>query len=377
MLADVSAAPSAPLGASAAEQFAAATQRLRQALAEVADDARGDRSMRITVAARTGRLGRRGDAWIEIETPDGELFFLRFGPRGAQTRVVDRAPGQVSAARSPGDSAPGVARYHALASPEQLQRALGYARRQAETQREYRLLGYNTAAFAAQMFAEATEVRLSAGRVPGTRDLAAAITGQNKAGAGLRPDVPPTGPAPTGLARPDVMARYLEDVAALASKWDGLSRQERAKELVDAVNKRLLEIGVEEVRHDLGDLSEADAAKFLPGEVFTPGWSIILDSQKIAERSLDEVASSVYHEARHAEQTFLILRMAGAAGIAVRANTPSSLGACAMRRPAGRWWRARPSTEPPCAGSSRSITANRCTEELRGSRRRRSAPGRG
>ena len=68
-----------------------------------------------------------------------------------------------------------------------------------------------------------------------------------------------------------------------------------------------------------------------------PGWTIVLDEQKLSNRSLRELASVVYHEARHAEQDFLILRVLAAEDLpgmhALAAAVPARVREAAARRP--------------------------------------------
>ncbi|MDR3415981.1 MAG: DUF4157 domain-containing protein [Nevskia sp.] len=112
-------------------------------------------------------------------------------------------------------------------------------------------------------------------------------------------------------ASPNELAFAAASVAFIRNAPDK-TPHEFANFLVDAGNRQLVAAGVPEVGFHLGKLSSDTAAQFQPD-----GWTVVVALDAIAPRPLktvkdltyaeaSELTQSVYHECRHAEQTFRV-----------------------------------------------------------------------
>jgi hypothetical protein len=144
------------------------------------------------------------------------------------------------------------------------------------------------------------------------------------------PAYPLTG---TGLADPQQQRRYQLSIGGLKADWAGLDFDERVERMFEAVNARLREVGVPAVElHPRA--SGADAS-------FTPDvWMVKLGraaKEKLGAASpagVDWAVETFYHEARHAEQDFLVARLLrglgmGAAEIAAIQDIPAEVAEAA------------------------------------------------
>ena len=139
---------------------------------------------------------------------------------------------------------------------------------------------------------------------------------QRKAGL-LGPEIPANTKVTSvvdenGLATKSSMSTYITKMQLLVSKWPDLSPSLRKAWLTAIIKGTLAEYGVPEVR-----------LKFRGGKprgsFSASSWTIKLN-KSLADPNSDtlddpaQLASTFYHEARHAEQKFQIVRMMSAAG---------------------------------------------------------------
>src|SRR5262249_17451175 len=118
-------------------------------------------------------------------------------------------------------------------------------------------------------------------------------------------------PAPkeplTGLGAQFAVDQYVGVAQKLQENWARLTPDGRAKVLVNAANFELSHIDVPPVEMAMGDGAHDD------GEFDQANWTMTMAKAQFAAESVTDadaasVASNVYHEARHAEQYFLIAR---------------------------------------------------------------------
>ena len=111
----------------------------------------------------------------------------------------------------------------------------------------------------------------------------------------------PVTAAPFGLARPEMIAAYADDIARRATAWERLWEPERVFALQIAVNAALARIGVPPVRVSL-ERSAGAPARFVEAS-----WQVLLAPDELAD--LWQMAMVVYREARRAEQMSLMVRL--------------------------------------------------------------------
>ncbi len=111
----------------------------------------------------------------------------------------------------------------------------------------------------------------------------------------LAPEVAgqPLTAAPFGLARPEVMVTYADEIARLAGVWERLWEPERVYALQIAINAALARIGVPPVR-----VTAARPAA-MPARFDAASWEIHLAPAELPD--LWHMAMAIYREARHAE----------------------------------------------------------------------------
>ena len=146
---------------------------------------------------------------------------------------------------------------------------------------------------------------------------------------------------PAGLARAGEGAKFGgEAQTGTFDQWDTLgSAKARADALVEAVNRRLSNAGVPAVTSILYD----GASPNEQGSFDFPSWSLrlnrlLLDQSGLPQKAAADLAETLYHEARHAEQWFWMARyLAGrgysAAGIAGTLGIPGTIGKAAKGAP--------------------------------------------
>lgn len=135
--------------------------------------------------------------------------------------------------------------------------------------------------------------------------------------------------ATTGLRSIECRRQFAFDVAAVHKSWTttGKTAAKRAQAIVDSAN-RLLALGrTPAVDFAFRGMTSRFAAYFAHDD-----WRVDLDrrgfdTQKPPSlREMSELADSVYHECRHAEQWFLVARFVTNSG----AMTPEELGAAGL-----------------------------------------------
>lgn len=113
---------------------------------------------------------------------------------------------------------------------------------------------------------------------------------------------------PTGLAKPEVLTQYTKDMKALVGKWPKLTVLERQQQIALMLNTALKASqtpGIKIAKVDFKDRTAANFANDL--------WQINLNEKSLSmdELTLEQaaqLADDLYHEARHAEQAFLMAR---------------------------------------------------------------------
>ena len=144
----------------------------------------------------------------------------------------------------------------------------------------------------------------------------------------------------TGLARREAVARYVRAAREGRTGWDLRPPSARMEALVAAANAELAQVGAPAavaLLHELPPRAATRRAWFLRG-----AWCVLFDPRSLGGALPDEehgrVASAVYHEARHVEQTFRVARKlaaegAGATSIELRLEVPPEVAAAAVAAP--------------------------------------------
>jgi Domain of unknown function (DUF4157) len=122
---------------------------------------------------------------------------------------------------------------------------------------------------------------------------------------------------PTGMAAMH-QGEFLATTKQVETGWAGLSPAARAGALIQSVNQYLQAAGVPPIGFELRK-SDADSH----GSFSESTWSITLNEDAFKAPSADpeamaQLADTVFHEARHAEQFFRIARMLAALGYSVQ-----------------------------------------------------------
>ncbi len=121
--------------------------------------------------------------------------------------------------------------------------------------------------------------------------------------------IPATGPGVRGLNQSLHRYLYLRDVDAELGWWSVLEAEQRQAQgpallarLLAAANARLAASGVPALALD------AERVISTNGEFFVRSWSMALGAVPVDRDDVPAAASTIWHEARHAEQFFLALR---------------------------------------------------------------------
>jgi len=151
---------------------------------------------------------------------------------------------------------------------------------------------------------------------------------------------PRTMPAvfPVGLARGKEEQQYVKEAKQVQADWAKLATAaERAKALAKAVNERLAAAGVPACKDVVKDLGVA------AGQFDFTTWSLLLDQGPFSKTTITDeeaavIADTVYHEARHCEQWFMMARMLAGKGlkanvIATTMGIPASIASAATAAP--------------------------------------------
>lgn len=121
---------------------------------------------------------------------------------------------------------------------------------------------------------------------------------------------------PTGMAAMD-QGEFLGAAKQVETGWGDLSPAARARALIQSVNQYLQGAGVPPIDFEL---KKSDADSY--GSFSESSWSITLNEDAFSApsantESMAQLADTVFHEARHAEQFFRIARMLAAFGYSV------------------------------------------------------------
>ncbi len=214
-----------------------------------------------------------------------------------------RAEGQDASTAPPGDAGP--ARYSAgeipaalTASPEQMEQLDGA------------LVQFRRAV--GQGGAPVQREEGPAGGDAATSDAGneAASASEGEAASSGASRARPIPPIIAGLASPMAMARSSVAAHAVANTWDVMTPDQRRDELVEAVNTELRSYGV--------PVPETEVVPLDTGGLLDPvRWVIQVSENRFATSSARDVpalASTLYHEARHAEQFFRMGRLLAGRG---------------------------------------------------------------
>lgn len=137
-------------------------------------------------------------------------------------------------------------------------------------------------------------------------------------------------PVTYGLDRDAAVKAYIDAVRGLREEWPNLSPAERLEKLGDALNTQLRAAGVPEVRVLAGGVGTANGVYDFTANAIRldPG---MLQADAISDGQLREVADTLYHEGRHAEQWHDMARVAVARG-----GDPADLGITSANAQAAR-----------------------------------------
>lgn len=117
----------------------------------------------------------------------------------------------------------------------------------------------------------------------------------------------------TGLAQDKLSASFVGKAQVIFHNWDNLNINQRLIHVTNAVNEELEKIGVPRITGLLSPLATiglggSENASFVRGL-----WQIWFDDKAFADGQNDDelarLANTVYHESRHAEQTYRVARL--------------------------------------------------------------------
>jgi hypothetical protein len=142
----------------------------------------------------------------------------------------------------------------------------------------------------------------------------------------------------TGMRAHFAVEQYVQVAKALQANWARLeSPRSKANVLIGGVNFELAHFDVPTVDFDMKDL-ETDNAQW-----DSAGWQVLVNPERFKKAAVTDdeaadVAKTVYHESRHAEQDFRVARMlAGrkmkAGDIAEKLDMPERIAAAAKKQP--------------------------------------------
>lgn len=128
-----------------------------------------------------------------------------------------------------------------------------------------------------------------------------------------------------GLADPANIAAFCKGFKALMAKWDTLTPQEREKELENLINNSLAQSSTPSVGVNSANLSAGTN-----GQLDFTNWNLDINSNmlnsSLTPQQGSQLANTVYHEARHAEQWFAIAqRQAAGTPVPSAAQLSSSM----------------------------------------------------
>jgi hypothetical protein len=142
-----------------------------------------------------------------------------------------------------------------------------------------------------------------------------------------------------GMATPSKIGAFAASMRDLREKWDGLSPKERVAKLQSAVNAAMpssmpaVKVNPKQLDPDLS------------GQMSSNTWALDINSNLMAgsmdEAKMTELANTVYHEGRHAEQWYNVAQSRAAAGqsaaqIRRETGVPQRVANAATQDPAPR-----------------------------------------
>jgi hypothetical protein len=171
-----------------------------------------------------------------------------------------------------------------------------------------------TAARAVEAAAEGSAVNKISEHEGNAADVMTEV-GAKKTGATSYPSAIGTGSATTGwkpaaqhqgLGRGRAIRGYQRELGQMESKWSAMAVSQRTQHLTDVINGSLRRVGVHEVTVQSAALSEGTHGKFIFQEWQVQINETVLHSPTLTAKQFQDLANTLYHEARHAEQWFHI-----------------------------------------------------------------------
>ena len=144
-----------------------------------------------------------------------------------------------------------------------------------------------------------------------------------------------------GMQAPRAADEYVKEFKEFQEEWPDLTQKERRKRLAEIANKQLTKSGAPPV-------TVVGRKTGGPGEAWfdDDNWALVVDKQTIKSDTLSdddakEFADTVYHEARHAEQSYMEARLRALEGqsastIRDEMGVPGKVAKAAKKQPAVR-----------------------------------------
>ncbi len=180
-------------------------------------------------------------------------------------------------------------------------------------------------------------------------------------------------PAGSGLADVAVMQDYINAMRDSWREWGGLDRNQRLDRLAGKANQLLAKFGVPEVQ--VTAWGTGVTASFMRGLWTMSIGEGLLEKKEVDVEAFARLAGSIYHEARHAEQTFRVARKLAAEGesidsIASKLRIPRDRAAAAVaakklsRKEAQQWREAEAWQHNLLSSDDEEALANHVNSEL-------------
>ena len=142
---------------------------------------------------------------------------------------------------------------------------------------------------------------------------------------------------PTGLAQKSAINQFVGAAKKAEADWANLkTSNERADALLKPVNQQLIAAGVPACQKNIKDIVSK-------GQFDPRTWTIILSQRDLQKPTLtheeaEDIAETVYHEARHAEQNHMMARMMAGKGksseeIQIQLQIPPNIASDAASKP--------------------------------------------
>jgi hypothetical protein len=142
---------------------------------------------------------------------------------------------------------------------------------------------------------------------------------------------------PTGLAQKSAINQFVGAAKKAEADWANLkTSNERADALLKPVNQQLIAAGIPACQKNIKDIVSK-------GQFDPRTWTIILSQRDLQKPTLtheeaEDIAETVYHEARHAEQNHMMARMMAGKGksseeIQIQLQIPPNIASDAASKP--------------------------------------------